>query len=61
MGETGAGSRVDGVVLALDPDSTEPPFRQLKAQITEAIRQGNLTPGTRMPPVRALASDVGIA
>ena len=37
MGETGAGSRVDGVVLALDPDSTEPPFRQLKAQITERL------------------------
>ena len=61
MGEAGTGSRVDGVVLALDPDSTEPPFRQLKAQITEAIRRGTLTPGTRMPPVRALASDVGIA
>lgn len=61
MGGTGAGSRVDGVVLALDPDSTEPPFRQLKAQIVEAIRRGTLTPGTRMPAIRALATDVGIA
>lgn len=61
MGEPETGSRVDGIVLTLDPDSTEPPFRQLKGQIIEAIRRGTLTPGTRMPAIRTLATDVGIA
>ena len=61
MSEAGSGSRVGGIVLALDPDSTEPPFRQLKGQIIEAIRRGTLTPGTRMPAIRTLATDVGIA
>ena len=61
MSEAGSGSRVGGIVLALDPDSTEPPFRQLKGQIAEAIRRGTLTPGTRMPAIRTLATDVGIA
>lgn len=61
MSETGTGSRVDGIVLALAPDSTEPPFRQLKGQIVEAIRRGTLTPGTRMPAIRTMATEVGIA
>ena len=61
MSEAGSGSRVGGIVLALDPDSTEPPFRQLKGQIVEAIRRGTLTPGTRMPAIRTLATDVGVA
>ncbi|MFD2392720.1 hypothetical protein ACFSSF_01355 [Dietzia aerolata] len=34
------GARVGGIVLTLDPDAAEPPFRQLKAQIVEGIRRG---------------------
>lgn len=56
-----AGSRVAGVVLALDPASGEPPFRQLKTQIVEAVHRGALTTGTRLPPVRTLAAEVGVA
>lgn len=55
------GARVGGIVLTLDPDAAGPPFRQLKAQIVEGIRRGNLTPGTRMPAIRAMAADVGVA
>lgn len=55
------GARVGGIVLTLDPDTTEPPFRQLKAQIVEGIHRGKLTPGTRMPAIRAMAADVGVA
>lgn len=55
------GARVGGIVLTLDPDASEPPFRQLKAQIIEGVRRGNLTPGTRMPAIRAMAADVGVA
>ena len=61
MSEAGAGSRVEGIVLALAPDSPEPPFRQLKTQIAEAVRRGELTTGTRLPTVRTLAAEVGIS
>lgn len=55
------GSRVGGVLLAVDPASAEPPFRQLKSQILQAVNSGRLTTGTRLPPVRTLADDVGIS
>lgn len=58
---TSTGSRVGAVLLAVDPASAEPPFRQLKEQIVEAINRGRLTTGTRLPPVRTLASDVGLS
>ena len=61
MSGAGAGSRIGGIVLAVDPRSTEPPFRQLMSQIVEATRRGLLTPGTRLPAVRTLAEEVGIS
>ena len=66
MGEQGAvseaaGSRVGGVTLAVDLASGEPPFRQLKSQILDAVQRDFLTPGTRLPTVRKLAGEVGIS
>lgn len=58
---THSGVRVGEMTLAVDPASAEPPFRQLKEQIVEAVRRGALTPGTRLPPVRTLASEVGLS
>ena len=55
------GSRISGVHLVVDPASAEPPFRQLKAQIVEAVDRGALTTGTRLPTVRKLAEEVGIS
>ena len=55
------GSRVAGVILIVDPASSDPPFRQLKGQIVQAITRGKLTPGTRMPVVRKLAEEVGVS
>jgi DNA-binding transcriptional regulator YhcF (GntR family) len=57
----GGGSRVAGVSLIVDPASSDPPFRQLKSQIVEAVTRGTLTPGTRMPAVRKLADEVGVS
>ncbi|MDV8001657.1 GntR family transcriptional regulator [Rhodococcus sp. IEGM 1408] len=57
----GSGSRVGGVALVVDPASAEPPFRQLKTQILDAVKGGQLTPGTRLPAVRTLADEVGIS
>ena len=49
------------VVLALDADSTVPPYEQVRAQLTGRIRSGELAPGTRLPTVRALADALGLA
>lgn len=49
------------MMLRLDPDSAEPPFAQLRAQITAQVTDGTLQPGDRLPTVRRLAGDLGIA
>ncbi|WP_181010067.1 GntR family transcriptional regulator [Ornithinimicrobium sufpigmenti] len=48
-------------MLVVDPASSEPPFEQLRRQLTEQIRGGQLAPGDRLPTVRRLAGDLGIA
>lgn len=47
--------------LELDPASAVPPFLQLRAQLIDQVRSGALKPGTRIPTVRALAEELGIA
>ncbi|QZY28608.1 GntR family transcriptional regulator [Nocardioides coralli] len=44
-----------------DPDSTQPPFDQLRSQIARRAASGDLAPGTRLPTVRALAGELGLA
>lgn len=48
-------------MLRLDPRSSEPPFAQLREQITTQVAEGVLAPGDRLPTVRRLAGDLGIA
>ena len=47
--------------LALDAASAVPTFLQLRAQLIDQVRSGQLKPGTRIPTVRALAEELGIA
>ncbi|REE03907.1 GntR family transcriptional regulator [Citricoccus muralis] len=47
--------------IVLDLSSPVPPFEQLRARITALVDDGSLTPGSRLPSVRALAADLGIA
>ncbi|HEY5222990.1 MAG TPA: GntR family transcriptional regulator [Microbacteriaceae bacterium] len=47
--------------LTLDPTSATPPFEQLRMQIIEAVRSGELVAGARLPTVRKLADDLGLA
>jgi DNA-binding transcriptional regulator YhcF (GntR family) len=47
--------------LRLDPASAVPTFLQLRAQLIDRVRSGELKPGTRIPTVRALAGELGIA
>ncbi|MCJ1708299.1 GntR family transcriptional regulator [Microbacterium sp. VKM Ac-2923] len=47
--------------FSLDAASATPPFEQVRAQVIAAIDDGSLVAGTRLPPVRALATDLGLA
>jgi len=47
--------------LVVDTASPIPPYEQLRAQFTELIRHGVLAAGDRLPPVRQLAADLGLA
>jgi DNA-binding transcriptional regulator YhcF (GntR family) len=38
-----------------------PPFEQVRAQLASQISDGVLVAGTRLPPVRKLADDLGLA
>lgn len=42
----------------LDPT---PPYEQLRRQLADLIGSGVLSPGDRLPPVRQLAADLGLA
>ncbi|MES2093645.1 MAG: GntR family transcriptional regulator [Actinomycetota bacterium] len=48
-------------VLVIDPRSAIPPFEQLRLQFLRLISSGELAPEARLPTVRKLASDLGVA
>ena len=50
-----------GALVALDPDSATPLYRQLYDALREAILDGRLRGGTRVPATRALAEDLGVS
>jgi DNA-binding transcriptional regulator YhcF (GntR family) len=45
----------------VDPTSDQPPFDQLRTQVARRAASGDLPPGTRLPTVRALAAELGLA
>lgn len=49
------------LVLTLDPDDPTPPYEQLRRQLGDLIAAGRLGPGDRLPPLRQLAGDLGVA
>ncbi len=49
------------VQFVVDPEGEHPPFEQLKAQVIGGIASGELIAGTKLPTVRALATELGIA
>ncbi|EWS82654.1 GntR family transcriptional regulator [Brachybacterium phenoliresistens] len=51
---------MDGLV-AVDRGVASPPVRQIQVCLSRAIQAGTLPPGTRLPTVRALAADLGVA
>jgi DNA-binding transcriptional regulator YhcF (GntR family) len=49
------------VDLTLDHSSAVPPFEQVRDGLAAAVRNGELAPGDRLPTVRNLAADLGLA
>lgn len=47
--------------LRLDSQVAQPLFDQLRTQIIDGVRSGRLPPGTRLPTVRELAGQLGLA
>jgi GntR family transcriptional regulator len=56
---TGAG--VTAPAITVDVRSAVPPFEQIRGQIAAHIRGGLLPAGARLPAIRALAADLGVA
>lgn len=52
---------LDVRAIRIDSTSATPPFEQVRAHIAGLIAQGALPPGTKLPTVRQLAADVGLA
>ena len=48
-------------MLRIDPKSATPPFEQLRLQFIEQVRSGELAAGAKLPTVRRLAADLGLA
>lgn len=48
-------------MLAIDPRSATPPYEQLRVQVIAQITSGELAGGARLPTVRRLADDLGLA
>jgi DNA-binding transcriptional regulator YhcF (GntR family) len=49
------------MIVRVDPASPSSPAEQLVAQIAASIDGGELAPGERLPTIRSLAADLGLA
>ncbi|WP_323181050.1 GntR family transcriptional regulator [Streptomyces sp. NBC_01142] len=47
--------------LCVEADSPIPPYEQIRISLSELILGGHLPPATRLPSVRRLAADLGLA
>ena len=48
-------------MISVDDSSPTPPFEQIRSQLRSQIQLGTLVKGQRLPTVRQLASDLGLA
>lgn len=45
----------------MDPASATPPFEQVRVAVLDAVRDGRLAPGSKLPTVRGLAAALDLA
>lgn len=48
-------------MIVIDAASPTPPYEQLRAQLARQIQDRSLAVGTRLPTIRRLAADLGLA
>jgi DNA-binding transcriptional regulator YhcF (GntR family) len=48
-------------MIAIDTASSVPPYEQLRTQLARQIQKRTLAVGTRLPTIRHLAADLGLA
>ena len=48
-------------MISIDPNAPESPYEQVREQVRARVEAGELAPGTKLPTVRALAADLGLA
>jgi DNA-binding transcriptional regulator YhcF (GntR family) len=48
-------------MIVIDAASPVPPFEQLRAQLARQIQDHTLAVGTRLPTIRRMAADLGLA
>jgi DNA-binding transcriptional regulator YhcF (GntR family) len=48
-------------LITIDTTSAKAPYEQVRAQLASQISDGTLAAGTRLPTVRRLAADLGLA
>jgi GntR family transcriptional regulator len=49
------------VILEIEASSAVPPYEQIRAQIADLAAAGQLPVGARLPTIRQLAGDLGLA
>ena len=47
--------------MTIDSESATAPFEQVRTQIASAVAAGQLSAGTKLPTVRQLSADLGLA
>ncbi|MFD3436748.1 GntR family transcriptional regulator [Streptomyces sp. NPDC058685] len=50
-----------GPTIRVDPATPVPPYEQIRQQFADLIAVGRMREGDKLPPVRQLASDLGLA
>lgn len=48
-------------LLRIDPSSDTPPYEQVRLQVASMVADGELAAGQKLPTVRQLAADLGLA
>lgn len=49
------------MIVRVDLQSKLAPYAQIKQAVLQAVVAGDLAPGDRLPPIRQLAGDLGLA
>lgn len=48
-------------LVTIDTEAADPPYAQVREQLKARVDAGDLPAGTRLPPVRTLATELGLA